>query len=120
VIALMWRLGAPIFVAGFFSLFGLLILAMAVDFFIGTSIVSADSAGLRTRHALLGMSRSKSIEAAQVDSIASKVGGHYGHHPYFDVEARLKDQSSRTLARYFVNRDDADVVAAKLWAGLGG
>ena len=119
VIALMWRLGAPIFIAGFFSLFGLLILAMAVDFFTGTSIVSADSAGLRTRHALLGMSRSKSIEAAQVDSIASKVGGHYGHHPYFDVEARLKDQSSRTLARYFVNRDDADVVAAKLWEGLG-
>jgi hypothetical protein len=117
-IGFMWNFGAPTFIAGVFSLFGLLILAMAIDFFTGTSIVSADFAGLRTRHAVLGMSRSKSIEAAQVDSIASKVGGHYGHHPYFDVEARLKDKSSRTLARYFVNRDDADVVAAKLWEAL--
>lgn len=120
-IGFMWDLGAPAFIAGVFSVFGLLILAMAVDFFTGTSVVSADFAGLRTRHAVLGMSRmsrSKSIEAAQVDSIASKVGGHYGDHPYFDVEARLKDKSSRTLARYFVNRDDADAFAAKLWEAL--
>jgi hypothetical protein len=117
-IGFMWSFGAPTFIAGVFSLFGLLILAMAVDFFTGTSVVSADFAALRTRHAVLGMSRSKSIEAAQVDSIAAKVGGHYGNHPYFDVEARLTDKSSRTLARYFVNRDDADAFAAKLWEAL--
>ena len=119
VIALMWRGGAPPFFAVVFALFGLLILCMAVDFFAGTSVVSADGAGLRARHAVLGMSRAKSIEAAEVESIASKVAGHVGNRPYFDVEARLKDRSARTLARYFVSRDDADAVAAKLWEALG-
>jgi len=118
-IALMWHLGAPIFFAVVFALFGLLILCMAVDFFAGTSTVDADGAGLRARHAVLGMSRAKSIEAAEVESIASKVAGHVGNRPYFDVEARLKDRSARTLARYFVSRDDADAVAAKLWEALG-
>lgn len=118
-IFLMWRLGAPAFIAGVFSLFGLLILVMAVDFFAGTSVVSAGAAGLRVRHAVLGVSRSKSVDSARIDAIASKVGGHFGtNRPYFDVEARLKDSSSRTLARYFVNRGDADVFAAKLWDAL--
>jgi hypothetical protein len=117
-IALMWRGGAPPFFAVIFSIFGVLILAMAVDFFTGTSVVSADGAGLRARHAVLGMSRARSIDAADVESIASKVAGHVGNRPYFDVEARLKDHSARTLARYFVSRDDADAVAAKLWEAL--
>jgi hypothetical protein len=117
-IALLWRGGAPSFVGVFFALFGLLILGIAVDFFTGTSVVSADAAGLCARHAVLGMSRAKSIDANEVESIASKVAGHVGNRPYFDVEARLKDHSARTLARYFVSRDDADAVAAKLWEAL--
>jgi hypothetical protein len=60
----------------------------------------------------------KSVDVARIDTIASKVGGHFGKRPYFDVEARLNDRSSRTLARYFVNRGDADVFAAKLWTAL--
>ena len=117
-IGFMWRFGAPMFFAAIFSLFGLLILCMAIDFFAGTSIVSADRAGLRARHAVLGIATSKSIDAAQVESIAPKVGGHVGTRPYFDIEARLKDRSSRTLARYLVNRADAEAFAAKLWVAL--
>jgi hypothetical protein len=120
VIALMWRLGAPLFFAGVFALFGVLILCMAVDYFAGSSTVSADRAGLRARHAVLGLASSKSIDAAQVEAIAAKVGGHSGNQPYFDVEARLAGGTSQTLARYFHSRDEADVVAAKLWVALRG
>lgn len=119
IIAMMWRFGAPGFFAAIFAMFGLIILFMAVDFFAGTSTVGADKSGLRTQHRVLGMARAKSIDAAAVESIASKAGGHFGNRPYFDVEARLSDRSSRTLARYFVSRDDADAVAAKLWEALG-
>jgi hypothetical protein len=118
VIAFMWNLGAPRFIAGIFSLFGLLILAIAIDFFAGRSIVAADRAGVRARHTVLGIATAKSIDAAQIESIEPKVGGHTGNHPYFDVEARLKDRSARTLARYLKSRSDAETVAAKLSAAL--
>jgi len=35
------------------------------------------------------------------------------------VEARLTDNSTRTLARYLPNSDDADVLAAKIWYAIG-
>jgi hypothetical protein len=119
-IALMWSLGAPRAIAGVFSLFGLLILVIAVDFFAGASTVSADRAGLRARHKIFGIATTKSIDAADVEGIQPKVGGHVGNHPYFDVVARLKDRSARTLARYLESRSDAEVVAAKLWSALRG
>ena len=118
MIAFMWTMGAPRPVSVFFVLFGLLILAVAIDFFAGSSMVSADRAGIRARHSILGLSSTKSIDAQQIASIDPKVGGHVGKHPYFDVEARLADQSTRTLARYFESRGDAEIVAAKLWAAL--
>jgi hypothetical protein len=117
-IAFMWNMGAPRFVAGAFALFGLLVFALAIDFFAGTSTVSAGRAGLRARRTVLGIATTKSIDAAQVDAIEPKVAGSAGNHPYFDVEARLKDRSSRTLARYLERRSDAEAVAAKLWAAL--
>ena len=119
-IALIWRAGAPTFIAGAFSLFGVVILLMAVDYFTGTSVVTADRSGLQARRVVLGIPKATSIERDEVESIASKVGGHFSKRPYFDVEARLKNHSSRTLARYVVNRSDADAIAAKLWAALVG
>jgi hypothetical protein len=117
-IALIWRFGAPLFIAGLFALVGVVILCIAIDFFAGKSIVSVDRNGVRTTHSVFGIRKTKEVRADDIASIAAKVGGHVGSHPYFDVEARLKDQSSRTLARYFVSRNDADAVAAKLWAAL--
>ena len=117
-IALIWQFGAPLFIAGLFAIVGLVILFMAVDFFAGKSTVSVDRAGVRATHSLFGIKKTKTVPANDIASIAAKVGGHVGNHPYFDVEARLKDQTSQTLARYFVSRTDADAVAAKLWAEL--
>jgi len=34
-------------------------------------------------------------------------------------EARLTDNSTRSLARYIPSRDDADVLAAKIWYAIG-
>jgi hypothetical protein len=117
-IALIWRFGAPLFIAGLFAVIGLVVLFIAVDFFAGKSVVNVDRDGLRATHSVFGIRKTKAVPADDIVSIAAKVGGHAGRHPYFDVEARLKDQSSRTLARYFVSRNDADAVAAKLWAAL--
>lgn len=119
-IALMWTTGAPGFFDVVFSLFGLLILGMAIDFFAGSWSVTADRAALQARHAIFGVGvRSKSLDAGEIAAIEPKVGGHVGHRPFFDVEARLTNGSKRTLVRYLEDRSDAEAVAAKLWSALG-
>jgi len=118
-VALMFRLGAPLPIAAIFSLFGLVFLIVVIDAVAGRSIVTADPRLVRARREWLGIGTRVDIEPAKIDSVRSKLGARSGRKQYYEVEARLTDNSTRTLARYLRSSDDAEVLAAKIWYAVG-
>jgi hypothetical protein len=118
-IALMLNLGAPILFPIFFALFALLILVGMIDAFFGRSVITAERAGLVIRRSWLGYARATNIAPSDIESIVIKPIGS-GTKPVYDVEVRLKTQPvAKTLGCYLKEKDDAEIVAARMWRAVG-
>jgi len=67
----------------------------------------------------LGAPLRASTSSRRKSTVRSKLGARSGRKQYYEVEARLTDNSTRTLARYLRSSDDAEVLAAKIWYAVG-
>lgn len=118
-IVLMIRQGAPLFMAGVFSIFGVLLVVAAFDYVFGVAIARADRSGINARREVFGFGASNVVDAAQIETIDARVNGYAGRRALWDVVANLRDGRTRTIARYIRDRDDAEALAARLWFALG-
>ncbi|MCU1230793.1 MAG: hypothetical protein JWO97_3677 [Acidobacteria bacterium] len=118
-IALMLKLDAPIVFPIFFAFFALLILLGMIDAFFGRSVVTAERAGLSIRRSWLGRGTTTNVAASDIESIVVKPIGS-ATKPVYDVEVRLRTRPvPKTLGCYLKEKDDAEIVAARMWRAVG-
>lgn len=115
ILAAITAFGAPLFIAPIFGLIGLLVLLMLGDLFVGRSRVIVASGSIVVRRTWLGLGPSpRTIDAANIDSVATQVGMTSGSRVYHDVVIKLRDGGSVRALRHIPLRRDAEMVAAKV------
>jgi hypothetical protein len=117
-IVLMLRENVPLFVPVFFLLIGLILIATAIDYVAGVSIIRAGRNGIDVRRRSLGTGSASFIAAQRIESIDATLGGQSGRSTYYDIVVATSDAGKRTVARYIRNGDDAETLAARLWTAL--
>ena len=118
-LAFVTRLGAPVWIAVFFGLFGAVVLFAAADLLAGRSVISADSQTLTARRGLFGIGRTRTFAASDVEAIVTRVGSTTGDRARYNVQARFRNGKARDIAKNLMNRRDADEVAARILRALG-
>lgn len=116
-IVLMLKLGAPVLFAFAFSLFDLLFVYIAFDLWFGTSRVVAQSGTLLVQKGWLGSGRTKTIPAAEIADLHTKItaqqGGATGT-PYYSLQAVLNTGGTVTLGENVRNKEEAEWLAAEM------
>ena len=108
--------GGPIVVVGFFALIGGFVLFLALDAMAGRSIVSVNRTQLTSRRTFFG---TRVIPGADIAAIEARIGNTSNRRATYDLEARLHDGRSVTIARYLRTRRDAEHVAERITRALG-
>lgn len=119
VLAILTKFGAPIFFVAFFALISLLIVVMLGDLFIGRSRVILESQRIVARRTWLGLGPTRTVNAAEIESITPQVGLTSGSRVYHDVVIKLRNGKTVRAAKHIALRRDADMVAAKLRRTVG-
>jgi hypothetical protein len=116
-IALMVRMGAPIAMPILFGLFGVFFVFVALDFFLGRTIVRADHNGVSVQRTWLGLGRPRMMPAAEVRDVVITSGlTQPGGTPYYAVEVRGTWVAS---VKYLQDKRDAEMVATRIRHALG-
>lgn len=108
------------FLVPIFGLIGLIVVVTLGDLFLGRSRVTIGSRSIVVCRTWLGLGgHPQTIEAASVDSVATRVGVTSGSRVYHDVVIKLRDGSAVAAVKHLPQRRDAEMVAAKLRVALG-
>jgi hypothetical protein len=121
VIALMTRLGAPVFIPLLFGAFGLFILIATLDFFLGRTTARVDRTRVALRRAWLGLGGTRTIDASAVTDVVTSIGmtqGGGSGTPYYDVEIRAGGKKY-DVAKYVPSKRDAEMLAARVRRAMG-
>jgi len=118
-LAFMVYMGAPIWAAAIFAVFGTIVLIAAADLLVGRSTVSADRVSLTSRRSWFGIGRKQTYASNEIETIVARVGRTTGSVARYDVEARFRDGRARLIARHLMNRRDAEGVAARIARAVG-
>ena len=117
-LALITHMGAPLWIAVLFGIFGTFVLIAAADILVGRSAISADRQTLTARRTWLGIGRTRRFAASDVEAVVTRTG-RSGSPARYNVEARFRDGKSLHIAKHLRNRRDAEGVAARVWRALG-
>jgi hypothetical protein len=117
-LAFVLRMGAPLWAVVFFGIFGAFVFIAALDILVGRSAISADRQTLTARRSWLGLGKTRTFPAADVEQIVTRTG-RSGSPARYNIEARTRDGKSRKIATHLLNRRDAEELAARLWRALG-
>jgi fumarate reductase subunit D len=118
-IALMIRLRTPVIFPILFALFALILIFAVIDGFFGKSTVSVDRNELVLQRTWLGYTMTSRLAPADVESIATKPAGS-AKKPLYDIEVKLRTKPTpRTVGCYLKDKEDAEIVAARMWNALG-
>jgi hypothetical protein len=108
-------MGAPAFVVVIFALFSLLILVFLVDLFLGRSRLVIGTGSILTRRTWLGIGgRGRTVQASEIESVATQVGMTAGSKAYHDVVIKLRSGRTVRALRHIARRRDAEMLAAKV------
>lgn len=118
-LAVIRSFGAPLWAVLFFGAFGTLVIAIASDYFLRRTRLSADPSALAIRHSWLGIGRTRTIPASDVESFFARIGTTRGNRGFYDVVVRLRSGGSRTIAKDLRNRVDAEGLAHRVARALG-
>jgi len=111
--------GAPLWIVLFFGAFGTLVIAIAADYFLRRTRISADPSTLSVRHSWLGLGTTRTIPAADVESFFARIGTTRGNRGFYDVVVRLRGGGTRTIAKDLRNRVDAEGLVNRVTRALG-
>jgi hypothetical protein len=119
---LQWFLGFPWIFPIVTGLFGLLLVWISLDLWLGTTAVVVSGCEVRIRHTVLGIGSTRSVAAAEITAIDLHIGmqtqGRFGT-PYYDIRATLRNGRKRTLGGGIRNKRHAEWLAAQMRAALG-
>lgn len=115
----MSRLGAPRFAVGIFVAIGVVFVLLILDFHVGRSVLHADSQRLTARRTWLGLGRTRTFPASDIDTITSIVGFTSGSQTHHDLAVKLRSGGTARIAKNIATRHDAEMLAAKLRQRLG-
>lgn len=104
---------------GIFFAVGALVFFAALDFLLGRSTLRADRSTLITRRRWLLFSRERTFSAADVETILPKVGMTSNGRAFYDLQLVQRNGRTTNIAKYFRERRDAEMVAARLRRALG-
>lgn len=119
ILAFMERFGVPWLFLGLFAVIGAFILSAAVGLLAGRFTVTADPSGLTIRRRWLLGSSTRTIPAAEVASIAPRIGMTMGEIAYHDVLVQTTDGRVAKAAAHLRRKRDADMLSAWLLRSLG-
>ncbi|MEP6688673.1 MAG: hypothetical protein ABJC36_10020, partial [Gemmatimonadales bacterium] len=77
--------GAPLFFPVVFGAFGLLLMFMVIDQWIGVTRVTADRIGVTVASGWIVPRGERTLRAAEVAEVTTKIGGQAGRTPYYNV-----------------------------------
>jgi hypothetical protein len=111
--------GVPIIFPIGFILGALIVIIGVIDAFFGRSVITAERGALTLRHTLFGYTWTTKIEPNDITSIGVKPTGSTSK-PVFDVELRLRNHTiPRRLGCVLQTKDEAEIVAARVWRAVG-
>ena len=117
-----WYLGFPWIFPILTGLIDLLLLYVAIDLWLGTTVVVAGNGMLRVRHTALGAGSNRTLAAAEIATIELHISmqtqGRYGT-PYYELRARLKSGRKASLGSGVRNKRHAEWLAAQMRAAIG-
>jgi len=118
-LTLIAHFGAPIWIVSIFGVFGTIVLLAAADILVGRSAIAADRQTLTARRSWLGVGRTRTFAASNVEAVVARIGRSSGASARYNIEARFKDGTARLIATHMAGRRDADGVAARLARAVG-
>ena len=113
VIAVMFRLGAPLPFTIFLGSIGLLIVLIGLDWMFGHSVVRADRNALFIHRSFLGIGAPQTIAPRDVSDITTSIGGATNGVAVYNVIVRCGD-AKYTAAKYVAVKRDAEMLAARI------
>jgi len=118
IIGAMTFFGAPILLTIVFSAFGLLIVAIGVDWITGRSVIRADRNALAIERTTLFTKTKRDVNPKEISEIATIIGGTNNGVPLYHVVVRSGD-GSVNAAKYIRMKSDAEMLAARMRIALG-
>jgi hypothetical protein len=118
-------LGAPLLFVIVFGFFGMVLLAIAVDLWLTVTVIEIGNGDVRIRNSVLGIGRTKHIDASTVEDVDLRVGMSQNEsaaqsaRAWYDVVLKLSDGKTVSGGRQIGNRQEADWVVARLKEALG-
>jgi len=114
-LALVSKLGAPLFFIAIFVLISLVVLLLVGDLLAGRSRLVVGSGYLLTRRTWLGIGpKERRIDSSEIESIKAQVGLTSGDRVYHDVVVKRKTGGTVHVLKHIQLRRDAEMLAAKL------
>jgi hypothetical protein len=123
VIVLLFVLKAPFIFPFVFGLFGLLLIYINLQLWLGTSRVVIGSGVVRVRSGLLGGGSTNEIPFADVAGIQSAItaqqGGGASGTPYYDIQLVRNDAKKVTLGRTLRDKHEVEWLVAEMQRLIG-
>jgi len=122
VVGMMAIFDVPIFLPIIFGFAGVIILLVAIDWWIGRSLIEASRRTLVYKRAWLGFGPERTIASGEVDDVTTTIGTTVGEGSattlYYDLIAH-QGERKRRIARYLRSKRDAEMLAARIRRDLG-
>lgn len=119
IIAVMTKLGAPLVLPVVFGGFGLLILAIGLDWMFGHSVIRADRAALFIHRSFLGIGSPRTLAPRDVNDITTSIGGSTNGVAVYNVTVVSGGGEKITAAKYVAVKRDAEMLAARIKRAIG-
>ncbi len=122
VLAVIFRLHAPIIFPVVFGLFDLLFFFIVLQMWFGTSTVVVNSSGLRVCSGLFGRGKFQEIPAGEISGVDAQIrsqqGGATGT-PYYDILLTKADGNKVTLGQTIRDKEEAEWIVLQIKNNLG-
>ncbi len=112
------KLGAPLLFPLVFGGFGLLLLAISLGLWLGTTTLEIDHGQLAVTSGWLGGGRRRTYTAEEIDSITPRIGMQAGSRVFYDLRIRLRSGRTVSAGRGIRDKHEAEWLAERIDAAL--
>jgi len=117
---LMTTHGAPMFICIVFGLGGVFLAWATAASWTGTKRVLVSREGVTVKGAVLGIGRTKTVAAQEIESIKTQIGMTSGTTAYHDIKINCRDESTVTAGSSIKDGLEAEWLAAEMTKALAG
>jgi hypothetical protein len=113
-------LGAPLLFATVFGFFGLVLLAITIDLWLTVTVVDIGNGQVRIRNSVLGIGRTKTIDATTIEDVTMKIGMSQNESAvqsakaWYDVMLMLPNRKKVFAGRHIASKAEAEWVVESM------